>query len=238
MTLLLKQEKPFAQGGNRLCFVHPENSDRCIKIRRPDFTLEDRRRKKGFPKNLKPLSSFDDNIDEFQVMRTFEKRYGDSVFAHISRCYGFEDTDIGRGLTSELIRDQNGRISQTLKKYLWDFGLDDAISRAISLFTEFWVGNSVPSRDLLLHNIVVQIFSGQIKRLVVIDGLGSAGLISDRVLPRYFLHRKAQRKVINLHQRIDELLNQRGNGDFPGYHGLLIHDGRQNPKVTDAEDFE
>ena len=59
MTLVLTDHNPFAQGGNRLCFVHPEDSLRCIKVRRPDFTLEDRRREKGFPKNLKPLSSFE-----------------------------------------------------------------------------------------------------------------------------------------------------------------------------------
>ena len=238
MTLRLTTLEPFAQGGNRLCFVHPEDPARCIKVRRPDFTLEDRRRKKSFPKNLKPLSSFDDNLEELRVMRVFEKRYGDSVFAHVSRCYGFEGTDMGRGLTSELIRDQDGRISQTLKKYLWDSGLNDAISHAINLFTEFWVHNSVPSRDLLLHNIVVQISGEQIERLVVIDGLGSAGLVPDRIMPQYFLHRKAQRKVINLHHRIDQLLNQRGNEDFPGYHGLLIHDGRPTPTVTDAADIE
>lgn len=235
MTLQLEDLKPFAQGGNRLCFVLPENPARCIKVRRPDFTLEDRRRKKGFPKNLKPLSSFDDNLEESRVMQVFEKRYGDPIFAHISRCYGFKETDMGKGLTSELIRDENGRISQTLKKYLWDHGLNDAIGEAIRYFTEFWVHNSIPSRDLLLHNIVVQIVAGQIERLVVIDGLGSAGLISDRIMPRYFLHRKAQRKVINLYQRIDQLLNQRGQGDFPGYHGLLIHDGLLDPTTEDSE---
>ncbi|MEE4252626.1 MAG: hypothetical protein V2I50_01140, partial [Desulfuromusa sp.] len=58
----LQTIEPFARGGNRLCFVHPEDSRLCIKVRRPDFTLEDRRRKKGFPKNLRPLSSFDDNL--------------------------------------------------------------------------------------------------------------------------------------------------------------------------------
>ena len=23
---------PFAQGGNRMCFVHPEKKDRCLKV--------------------------------------------------------------------------------------------------------------------------------------------------------------------------------------------------------------
>jgi hypothetical protein len=34
---------------------------------------------------------------------------------------------------------------------------------------------------------------------------------------------KVKRKVDNLYQRIETLLGQRGEEDFPGYHGLLLH---------------
>lgn len=239
MTLRLSNQKPFAQGGNRLCFVHPEHPDRCIKVRRPDFSLADRRRKKGFPKNLKPLSSFDDNREEFRIMSRFEQYYGDRIFHHVSRCYGFTDTDLGAGLVSELIRDANGAISETLKKYLWDHGLTDDCQAAITTLCEFWQREAVPSRDLLLHNIVVQKGpEGQILRLVVIDGLGSAGLIPFRWLPGSVQHRKAGRKVSNLHERIRDLLNQRGQGEFPGYHGLLLHDGRAQGEDLSPENQE
>jgi hypothetical protein len=239
MTLVLKTQKPFAQGGNRLCFVHPNHPDRCIKVRRPDFSLADRRRKKGFPKNLKPLSSFDDNREEFRVMTIFERRYGDRIFQHVSRCYGFTDTDLGAGLVSELIRDANGSISETLKKYLWDNGLTEDCQKAISQLGHFWQREAVPSRDLLLHNIVVQKGAdGQIMRLVVIDGLGNAGLIPFHWLPGAVQHHKAGRKVTNLHKRIRDLLNQRGQGEFPGYHGLLLHDGRAQGEDLSPENQE
>lgn len=237
MILQLKKMKPFAQGGNRLCFIHPQNPEHCIKVRRPDFTLEDCRRKKGFPKNLRPLSYFDDNREEFKVMIGLEQRYGESLFQHVSRCYGFEASDMGKGLVSELIKDSNGRISQTLKKYIWDHGMDTAAQEAIKELSDFWLTKCIPSRDLLLHNIVVQMSGEQIGRLVVIDGLGNSGLVSDRMLPRSFLYRKAQRKVDNLYYRIDQLLKQRGSSDFPGYHGELFHDGLLDAtaKVSDAE---
>ena len=235
MTLQLKKVKPFAQGGNRLCFVHPDDPARCIKVRRPDFTLADCRRKKGFPRNLRPLSSFDDNREEFRVMTTLENRYGEVLFHHVSRCYGFEGTDMGRGLVSELIRNDDGRISETLKKYLWDHGMDDPIVSAVKRFTDFWLAEGVPSRDLLLHNIVVQIEGGKIDRLVVIDGLGSSSFISALGLPRYFSQRKAQRKIDNLHVRIEQLLGLRGGDMFPGYHGLLIHDGHSGSAPGENE---
>ncbi len=239
MNILLSKEQAFAQGGNRLCFVHPRLPGRCIKVRRPDFTLEDCRRKKGFPKNLKPLSSFDDNLEEFRVMEAFKRDYPDMMFAHISRCYGFEETDMGKGLTSELIRDDDGRISITLKQYLWENGYPEPLQRAVHLLCEHWQRFLVPSRDLLVHNVVVQrSWQGEkeiIERLVVIDGLGSADIIPLRWQPRWFRARKAKRKIANFHQRIESMLQTRGEKEFPGYHGLLMHDGTEHNmgKVND-----
>lgn len=219
----LQKIEPFAQGGNRLCFVHPEDASLCIKVRRPDFTLEDRRRKKGFPKNLRKLSSFDDNLEEFNVMRSIERYYGQEAFVHISRCYGFVDTDMGRGLVSELIRNSNGCIAETLKKEIWDAGITCELDTAIKEFSAFWISNTLPSRDLLLHNIVVQCLHDNVLRLVVVDGLGSAGLIPLRFFPRKIQKGKVLKKIHNMNDRIKLLLSQRGQDTFPGYHGKLLH---------------
>lgn len=226
MTISLASEKPFARGGNRLCYVHPGDRSRCIKVRRPDFTLADCRRKKGFPKSLKPLSSFDDNLEESRVMAALQKRYGEQVWRHISRCYGFIETDMGRGLVSELIRDDSGAVSQTLKKVIWDEGMTEECRQAVQALADFWLDNLVPSRHLLLHNIVVQRDTrGQIYRLVVIDGLGSAGLFPMHAFPATLQRKKVKKKIAIMHGRIDTLLGQRHQADFPGYHGLLLHDG-------------
>lgn len=226
MTVILSTEAPFAQGGNRLCFVHPDFPDRVIKVRRPDFSLEDRRRKKGFPKNLRPLSSFDDSAEEYRVMTRLNHRFGEPMYQHVSRCYGFEDSDMGKGLVSELIRDASGSISHTLKQYLWDHGFDSNARAAVDAFCCSWEALGTPSRDLLLHNLVAQRdANGTILRLVVIDGLGGTGLIPDRWLPLWLLRKRARRKTTNLYQRIDKLLPLRGQENFPGYHGQLFHEG-------------
>ncbi len=229
MTMLLSAEQPFARGGNRLCFVDPDDASRCIKVRRPDFSLVELRRKKGFPKNLKPLSSFDDSLEEYRVMSSFQHHYPAAIFAHVSRCYGFVDTDMGRGLASELIRDSDGRISITLKQYIWERDYPEDCRAAVAQLCHHWLEYRVPSRDVLLHNIVVQRdVSGvgeKIRRLVVIDGLGSANLVPPHWLPNAVQRRKAQRKMDNLQQRIADLRAIRGGDDFPGYHGLLFHDG-------------
>lgn len=228
MSLRLSELEPFAQGGNRLCFVHPHDQNRCIKVRRPDFTLEDLRNRKGFPKNLKPLSSFDDNAEEYRVMKQLYNRFGDALYEHVSACFGFEDTDMGKGLVSELIRDESQNISHTLKQYIWDHGYDDKCKQAVNQFCRYWESLGIPSRDLLLHNIVVQVnASNDIVRLVVIDGLGSSSLLPGWLLPNSFFKKKAKRKTENLRLRIEVLLQDREKGGaFPGYYGLLMHDGK------------
>lgn len=228
--LQLSQLQPFARGGNRLCYVHPGDASRCIKVRRPDFTLADRRRQKGFPKNLKPLSSFDDNAEEYRVMQQLDRRFGEALYAHVSRCFGFEATDFGPGLCSELIRNADGPIAQTLKQHLWLKGLQDDCQQALARFCTSWEKLAIPSRDLLLHNLVVQCDAdGQVHRLVLIDGLGSGSLIPTRWLPTALQKRKAARKTADLWRRIQQLLAQDRHGELPGYHGQLFHDGLNPP---------
>lgn len=221
MTLSLQTEQAFAQGGNRLCFEYPDDPQRCIKVRRPDFTLADLRRKKGFPKTLLPLSHFDDNREEYAVITGLEKRLGDSVFNVISRCYGFEDSNLGSGLVLELIRDADGRISQTLKAQIWFEGYTDDCKAAVEAFCQQWQALQIPSRDLLLHNLLVQKdANGKIQRLVAIDGLGSPNIIPFHWLPAPLRQAKVARKLANLHQRIDDVLAKKRRGDNPGFHGM------------------
>ena len=230
MILELRNQNPFARGGNRLCFIHPQQTGRVIKVRRPDVSLEFKRSKKTFPKNLRPLSSFDDNAEELKVMESLSKLIGPELYQCVSQCYGFLETDMGPGLVSELIRDRDQKVSHTLKQYIWEHGYDENCQKAVAEFTRLWIKLGIPSRDLLLHNIVAQRdIDGTIMRLVVIDGLGSPNLIPPSLLPTAYRQKKAARKISNMNERIEILLGQRGQENFPGYHGLLIHDGTENP---------
>ena len=224
MTLQLKKVKPFARGGNRLCFVHPDDPARCIKVRRPDFTLADCRRKKGFPRNLRPLSSFDDNREEYLIIQQLRQSIGDSVFDHIYRCFGFVETDLGVGLETELVRDGDGLISLSLKQYLWDIGYTEACRQAISDLTTFWREQRVPSRDLLTHNIVVQRdVQGEISRLIVIDGLGDPTLIPFRWLPPQYQERRIETRLQRFELRLAEFVANCAVGKQPSRVGVLLH---------------
>ncbi|MBB5322237.1 YrbL family protein [Marinobacter oulmenensis] len=231
MTLMLSDQKPFAKGGHRLCFVHPEDKQRCIKVRRPDFTLVDLRRSKGFPKNLRPLSSFDDNLEEYRVITDIAQTVGAEASRHIYRCYGFVDTDLGRGLECELIRDGSGLISLSLKQYLWEHGYTDDCRQAVDELTAFWTRHQIPSRKLLTHNIMVQqADNGEILRLVVIDGLGSPNLLPWGWLPASLRKKRVRERIQHLQQKIEEAVDKRARGIAPSQVGFQHHrDDRNTP---------
>lgn len=229
LPLKLSSQAPFARGGHRLCFVDPRDAARCIKVRRPDYPLQAFRRSKGFPKNLKPLSSFDDNVEEWRVLQRFQQKLGEPVFRHVSGCYGFVDTDLGPGLQSELIRNPDGLIAPSLKLRLWHTGLTPDLETAITDLCNCWRTLQVPSRELLLHNIVVQTDAqDQVTRLVVIDGLGSPLVLPFHWLPQSRRVARIERLLQRLRQRIDQLAAQREAGEnFPGLRGHLLHSGQE-----------
>ncbi|MBA56367.1 MAG: hypothetical protein CMK89_18105 [Pseudomonadales bacterium] len=223
----LSTEAPFAHGGNRLCFVDPGNQDRCIKVRRPEFTLADLRKKKGFPYTLLPLSAVDESRKEDKILRACERRLGDDLYAVVSRHYGFVDTDMGPGLCSELIRSADGRISLSVMEYVWEFGKTESLLKALDRFADLWPEMMVPSRDLLLHNVVAQCDAdNEVERLVVIDGLGYSGMIPFSWLSSSYKIRRANKKLQKFRQLLDELLDVQKKGEMTNLFWKQKHDGK------------
>ena len=225
MTIRLADAEPFARGGNRLCFVHPQDPARCLKVRRPDFSLEQLRRGKNIFKRLRPLHSFDDNAEEYRVIQQMQKHHGPGVFRHVYRCFGFVDTDLGTALDCELIRDASGAVSISLKQYLWEKGDTAEFRRSLSEFTDFLRTSMIATRELLAHNIAVQQDGERIERLVLIDGLGSPNLLPYRWLPQLVRQRKVQRRLKRFERRLNEFIGRCAQGIMPSKVGMLLHRG-------------
>ena len=77
---------------------------------------------------------------------------------------------------------------------------------------------------------------GEILRLVAIDGLGSASALPEGWRTLRSRQARSARKVANLHERIATLLAARERGEFPGTHGLLMHDGRPSAAEQPTKD--
>ncbi len=220
------EEKAFSGGGNRLCFVHPQDPRQCIKVLRPERSPARKRRERGFPKNLKPLSAFDENVQEVRVFRRIARYVGEAAFAHIPRFYGLVETNFGPGVCSELIRDDDGSISITLKQYLWVNGRTAAIEALLKRLRTGWQALGMPSRHLLLHNILVECRHSEPHRLVVIDGLGWPDLLPLAYWVPALARRKAARRLRQLDAEIAALLRKKANREDYGYHGWLTEEQR------------
>ena len=220
------EEHAFARGGNRVCFIDPRNKNHCVKVARKDRTAAIKKSEKAFPASLRPESSFDDNQEEYDVYQRIDRQIGAEAYQLIPRCFGFVETNLGRGLCSEIIKDSDEKISLTLKQYVWQSGLTDELKDVVKDFQLKWQSLGMPSRNLLLHNIVVQQKDNTIERLVVIDGLGWPDLIPFGYYFRSVAIKKATRKASRLTSAIDRLLDIKKQKGEWGYHGWMDDEQR------------
>lgn len=228
-VILGSVDNAFAHGGNRLCFYHPEDPRKIVKVLRRDKQPWQKRLSQPFPKTLKPLSSFNDNLQELKVYQQIDKKVGPEAYELIPHCYGLVDTDHGPGLVSELIVDGDDKVSLTLKQFLWQFGKTQPLLAALDHFSKRWAELCMPSRNLLLHNVVVQQQDEADYRLVVIDGLGWPGAVSLASISTIAARRQAQRKVARLANTIEQLLRRQAEGADWGVHGWLEEQDRLLP---------
>lgn len=169
--VVLSDKEPFASGGNRICFRHPTKSNHCLKVIRPDRTPAVRRSQKRFPANLRPLTTYDENLVEIAVLNYLHTSYPTKITRHLPRSFGLVETDLGTAHETDLICDENMLISQTLEQYIWANGLDSIAEQAIKRFKENWAVKPPHTRDLIPHNFVIRIGQKEAD-LVLIDGFG------------------------------------------------------------------
>ena len=201
---------PFAEGGNRMCFVHPDNPNRCLKVAHPGI-LKKIKQTKPWYKQLRSTESFDDNLREQNAyMQKALKSDNPKIWNHLAKWYGMVETSIGIASETELIRN-NGDIAETLEEYLFRDGLTNEIKNAIEEFHTWLRDYLVLTKNLIPHNLVLTSQEGKLK-IKIIDGLGSQAFFP---LPSYsniFAKRYVNRRIELMWSRINwDLSGRKGN---------------------------
>ncbi len=202
--LKLRHLEPFAIGGTRRCYVHPDHDDRCVKVLRPDRTPAARRAAATGWRRLKGLKGYDDQLKECKAYRHLIQR-GQPDWRHVPCYYGTVETDLGVGIVTTLYRDWNGRFPRNLEQLL-PSGTDDAIAAAIVEFKAWLRRELFLTRDLLPHNIIAAEESPGRYRLIVVDGLGNSELIPVSSWFKRAARRKIERKIRKFDHRARILL--------------------------------
>ena len=201
---------PFAEGGNRKCFVHPEKPDRCLKVVHSGL-LEKITKNQPWYKKLRSKSSFDDNLREKVAYNQKSlKRNGEIAYKHLAKWYGMVETSIGMASETELIKN-DGEIAQTLEDYLFSKGLTDEIKNSIEEFHGWLRENLILTKNLIPHNIVIKIEGDQMI-LKIIDGLGSKAFFPLPSYSNFFAKRYVKRRIELMWSRINwDLSGRKGN---------------------------
>jgi hypothetical protein len=182
--LRLRDRQPFGVGGRRLCFVHPRDSFKCVKVARPDAeVIQGLKSKERF---FRTKANYDNNLEELVELQRLDRRLGAALSCHLPRSYGMAATDMGPGLVLDLMRDADGGISRSIRELI-TIGLDLAeLKPAFNTLGEFFIKHAIVTRQLLDHNVVARHEADGTWTLFLIDGLGDPSWIPvSRWLPQF-----------------------------------------------------
>ena len=191
---------PFAEGGNRRCFVHPNNPNRCLKVIHSGL-LETIIKNKPWYKKLRSAESFDDNLRERDAYNQKALRNDNSeTWKHLAKWYGMVETTIGAASETELIKNED-LVAETLESYLFDNGLTDEIKLSIEQFHDWLRKNLILTKNLIPHNLVLKRVNNDII-IKIVDGLGSQAFIPLPDYSNFFAKRYVERRIELMMSRI------------------------------------
>ena len=206
----LSNIEPFAKGGNRSCYQHPENINICLKITHPDLPNQLKANAPWY-KKYRSLDSFDDNKrEELAYTQRAISKNESIVWDHLVRWHGFKETSIGLASATEMVLN-DGMIAETLESYLFTYGKDEKITAAINDFENWLKKTLILTKNIIPHNIVVKKIEGKLQ-LKIIDGLGCSSFLPLPKISNFFAKRYVSRRVELMHSRIDwDLSGRKGS---------------------------
>jgi len=209
----LSDQKPFASGYNRHCYLHPDNPGRCLKVIRPE-NIEARYQRQMPLKKLLGKSRINDNTQEQRahqqsaIVSLIKQGHESRVWKHLPQFYGETPTSLGTANESELLLDDNGDPAQTLESYLKQQGFDAPIKAASERFCEWLENTGILTRNLLPHNLVISQRNNQ-PELFLVDGLGAPGAQNRLAAIPAWRRRYTERRIQRFYKRIAWELSDR-----------------------------
>ena len=153
-SLSLSNLEPFAKGGHRRLYVHPDDHDLCVKV----------------PARTDDAKCHVEQERDIKDSLALSMRGSQTVFAHIAPVLDVVETDFGTGIVQCLYRDADGRIARSLADAIRDEGLTPRLTAALDEFKRWLRKERLPPRGLIPANLVVVPGSGGNLRLVLIEG--------------------------------------------------------------------
>ncbi len=144
--------QPIGTGKERACYVHPEDPRKAIKVPKGRINEQTKRDIKFYRKLARR------KLTEYQ---------------HIPQYYGLSETNLGKGMVVDLIRNYDGEISRPLNWYLSQGVPIEEFDIYLEELKQSFLQNLIIfNHDMTIGNLLFQRTSTRNARLVAIDGLG------------------------------------------------------------------
>ncbi len=142
------------KGGERVCYAHPHDNSKVIKIIY----------KKGKHNNQNQL--------DYKYYSFLKKQRVD--FSKITKCFSWIDTNFGKGLVFERIRNIDNTYLRTFSFYVkHNIFTKEYDLKLINELKEYIFKNEILFVDSSLSNIFCQKIENEEYRLIIFDGLGA-----------------------------------------------------------------
>lgn len=165
---------PIGKGKERSCYVHPEDPRMAIKICHGDVREQSKR--------------------EIRFYRKLSKQVADRE-NHIPKFHGLCDTNLGKGIVVDLIRNYDGEISRPMNWYLAQGLPIERFEACLEELRYSFLQNLIIfNHDMTIGNMLVQKSSLTEANLVVIDGLGDVVALDWLNLIPALARRKIERR--------------------------------------------
>ena len=206
----LEGVRPFAEGGNRVCYIHPDNKNLCLKISKQEVIKKIRSNAPWY-KKLRSEKSFDDNFrEERAYQQRAVKENPQKIWSHLARWYEFVETSKGLASCTELITN-NDKVALNLEEYLFSKGRTSEINIALKEFEMFLKETKLLTKNIIPHNLAVKEKDSGLT-LKVIDGLGCMSFIPLPEISDAFAKRYIKRRIELMYSRIEwDLSGRKGN---------------------------
>lgn len=218
----LSDQRPIGRGSHREVYLHPTDNTFCLKVMIEDWKESGRRRRASWLSRVcRPKRYFHENLGELHFSKKQVARIGDRAENYLALSEKMVETDKGRALKVQFIRDHDGAISLSLKAYLLKFGKTDELTVAIH---NFWEG--VLKHGLFLQgrpdNVLVKQQADGSCQLIAIDGFGLPHILP---LAKWFMHfrrRFLNKRLAKQNKSIETILAARESGKNLGNKGMVL----------------
>ena len=179
--------EPVGQGRERTCYIHPEDPGKLIKVSTGAVRKQSRR--------------------EIECYRRLQ-RQGPVEYTHIPGFHGLVETNLGVGIVVDLICDDDGKISRSMREYLDDGMPIESFEPLLEELRQYLHDNLIIfNHDIVSRNILYQKRGPQSGRLVLIDALGDVVFFKWPNRFRSHVEAKIKRRWDDFMQRLYRRLN-------------------------------